>query len=152
MLPVYQSRQIGWLLIILVLTMILAISIATAGDPEEGPPIWFYPMMLLVVLPFSIMTVTVTREYVRIAFLLGVPRRTIRLEDIRSCEPYRTVGIRRFMTRVKPMQGQYKLTGAGGVVIMRTEGIPITVSDPDPEKLAGTVAKVQERQRVLGRK
>jgi len=97
------------------------------------------------------MNVTVTREHVRITFLVGFPRKTVGIGDVKSCEAYRAEGLQRFQTQVKPSQGRSQLSGAGGVVIVRNKGIPLTVSDPEPDKIARAVARARAKHEQLGR-
>ncbi|MBC8423837.1 hypothetical protein H8E07_06910 [bacterium] len=150
MTPLYQSRQVSWFMIGMIAVMAVFFSIMIVKGTEEAPP-WFYPAILLIMLPFSTMSVTVTRVHVRIAFLLGWPRRTIRIGDLKSCETYRAKGLQRLATRIRPFQGTYQMTGGGGIVLVRHKGIPITISDPEPDKLARAVTRARDKHEQLGR-
>ncbi|MBU0742503.1 hypothetical protein KKG45_00160 [bacterium] len=150
MTPLYQSRQVAWWVIGMIVVMTVFFTFIATNRTAEAP-IWVYPAILLVMLPLCFMTVTVTREHLRIACLLGVPRKTVRIGDIRSCEPYRAKGIQRFAAQIKPFQGRFQMTGAGGVVINRNRGIPIMVSDPEPDELARAVARAREKHDRPGR-
>ena len=151
MTPLYESRQVGWFIIGMTLVMMIFLVVVSTMSSESDVPIWLYPFILLSLLPFSVMKVTVTREHLRVSFLLSLPRKTIRIGDIQSCETYHATGLQRFQTQVKPFQGRFQLTGAGGVVVHRIKGIPITISDPEPEKLARAVARAQGKHAKHGK-
>ncbi len=151
MTPLYQSRQVSWFLIGMAVVLTAVILALTTRSGESELPLWFYPIYLVIFLPFSVMDVTVTREHVRVAFLLRVPRKTVPIGDIKTCEPYRAQGMQRLVVQVKPIQGDFKLTGGGGIVLTRHRGTPITISDPQPEKLARAVARARGHQDKSGR-
>jgi len=140
MTSLYQSRQVSWIMIGTVLVMGIFLAFILMNRTSEDPA-WPAPVVLLLALPFSTMTVTVTREHVRIAFLPGLPRKTVPIGEIRTCEPYRAKGLQRFVTQIKPFRGEFVMGGTGGVVVVRHKGIPLTISDPEPEKLARAVVR-----------
>ncbi len=146
MTPLYESRQVGWFVIAMTLIMMIFFAVIAVMSPESDMPVWVYPIFLFVMLPFTVMTVTVTREHVRVNFLLALPRKTIKIKDIQTCEAYHATGVQRLQVQVKPLHGRFQLTGAGGVVVHRIKGIPVTISDPEPEKLARAVARAQGKQ------
>lgn len=147
MTPLYESRQVRWFPIGMVVVMLIFCAVISTMTEGEPVPWWVYLMLPVLVLPFSVMSVRVTREHVRVSFLLTLPRRTIPIADIRSCEPYRAQGLQRLQTQVKPLHGRYQLKGSGGGVITPTRGIPIHISDPEPEKLARAVERARGKAR-----
>jgi len=141
MTPLYQSRQIAWWLIIMVV-VVVTVTYTLTYRSGETPPAWVFPVWVAMILPFSAMTLTVTREHLRVTFLLGLPRKTVKIEDIKSCDTYRAEGLRRLAVQIKPFQGQFQMSGKGGIVIVRRKGMPLTISDPEPEKLVRAVVRV----------
>ena len=150
MTPLYQSRQFGWKILLLLLPALIVMRIATLNDPAEAPPVWMWPLLLLIMVPFSVMTVTVTREHLRVAMLLGIPRRTLRIEEIREITPYELTGWLRFNVHVKPLQGEFRLGGRVGVTVTPVKGLPLTLSDPDPKRLIKAVEKARARYDQVG--
>ena len=149
MTPLYRSRQISWFLLVFMAAMIVFIAIMNRSEPADPAPWWIFPAMAAIPLAFSTMTVTVTREEIRVRFPLGVPRRTIPIARIRACEPFEARGLARWRVGVKPLEGRYVMRGGRGVVLTLDRGIPLTISAPDPERLAKAVAKARERHEHL---
>ena len=147
MTPLYESRQVGWFPLVMVAFMMIAFTVIGATTEGEDVPWWTYVVVVCTIGPMSVMTVCVTRKHVRVHFLIPLFRKTIQMTDIRSCEPYRVEGLGRLQCQVKPLQGRFQLTGSGGVVITRDRGLPIHISDPEPEKLARAVQRARERSR-----
>lgn len=150
MTPLYSSRQFGWKILLLTTPALILMAIATRNDPAEAPPLWLWPLMVLILVPFSAMTVTVTREHLRVAMLLGFPRKTVRIEDIGEITAWEATGLQRFNVRLKPLQGEFRLGGRAGVTIVPKKGLPIHVSDPDPKRLLKAVEKARARSRQAG--
>ncbi len=151
MTPLYESHQVGWLVIMMASIMMIFLVVVTVMSPESDMPIWVYPFILLSMLPFSVMKVKVTREHLRVTFLLSLPRKTIRIDDIKACEAYHASGLQRFQVQVKPLHGRFQLTGTGGIVINRVKGSPVIISDPEPDKLAKAVARALEKNAKHGK-
>jgi hypothetical protein len=150
MTPLYTSRQFGWKISLLMLPALIILAIVTMKDPAEAPPVWMWPLLLLIVTAFSGMTVTVTREHLRVSMLLGYPRKTIRIEDIREITPFEATGWQRFNARIKPAHGEFRLGGRVGVTVTPSKGLPLTVSDPDPKRLIKAVEKARARYDQVG--
>lgn len=147
MTPLYESRQVGWFAFVMIAIMLIMFTVVGATTDGEPVPWWVYVMVVVLTAPMSVMTVRVTRQHVRVQFLFPLFRKTIKMSEIRSCEPYRAEGLGRLQCQVKPLQGRFQLTGSGGVVITCDRGLPIHISDPEPEKLARAVQRARERSR-----
>ncbi len=146
MTPLYESRQVGWWLLGMIVVMMVFIAVIDLTSTGDELPWWFYVMLPVVIIPFSIMTVRVTRRDVQVRFLLPIMRKTVPIEEIRTCEPYRIEGLQRLQCQVKPFQGRFQLTGGSGVIILREKGIPIHISDPNPAKLVRAVERARGRR------
>ena len=145
MTTLYRSRQVSWVPTAMVMMILVVAAVLSVGDQDDGAPWWFFAIVGLALIPFSVMNLTVNREHLRIVFLLGVPRCTVPIPDIVTCEIYEASGLQRLNFGVKPMQGRFQMSGSSGVLIARRRGVPITLSDPDPKKLSRAVAKARER-------
>jgi hypothetical protein len=132
------------------LPSLILMGIVTLNDRADAPPYWLWPLMLLLLVPFSVMTVTVTREHLRVAMLLGFPRRTLRIGEIREITPYELTGRLRFNVHVKPLHGEFRLGGRCGVTVTPVKGLPLTLSDPDPKRLIKAVEKARVRHQQAG--
>ena len=150
--PLHDERQFSLVAIILLPLVFGFILLADMMNPRESVPLWFIPVMILMMSCFMSMRVVVTRAHVRVSLTWGFPRKTIAIEDIRSFEVYERTGISALLgSKIKPSRGQWTMNGRTGLLIVPEKGIPVRISSNDPKRLRNAVRKAVERRRTIGR-
>ncbi len=143
MTPLYQSRQISWVMLGICIVMLVFIGVLSLGDPGEGAPWWVYTVMLATPVIFGVMTVTVTYEELKIRCLFGFPGRRIPISRIRSCATFQGRWLANLEAGVHPQRGEFRMSGRRGVVVTLDSGLPVIISAPDPDELLKAVEKAR---------
>jgi hypothetical protein len=147
MTPYYSDRQMSWFIILMPIVLFGTIVILDLNSPEDSSPIWVIPLMIMIFSAIASMSVSVDRKSLKIRMTYGLPRRTIPIERIRSCEVYFGGRLSFLQCKIKPTAGHFMMTGRGGIVLMLDKGLPVTISAKDPKKLAKAVEKAMSRQK-----
>ncbi len=143
MTPLYRSRQYNWAMLVIIAAMLVFIGVASSGDPEGGAPWWVYPFLILTPVALGAMTVTVTYQEVQVRCLLGWPRRSVPIAQVRACTTFERKWFSALDTGVRPGRGEFRLNGRRGVVLTLDSGLPVVISAPDPGELQKAVEKAR---------
>jgi hypothetical protein len=137
----YDQSQVAWLMVLILVASTIGMAITLWGQDEQIGGYVTIAMTTFIIVLFCRMRVTVDKTDLKIRFLLGLPRATVPLANIKNVETYKDKRMFGFGLKLKPSQGQYHMLGAGGVVVMRHEGGPLTISATEPERLKKAIDK-----------
>ncbi len=137
----YDRSQISWIMIVLLVASTIGMVIVLWDQDEQTGGYVTIAMMLLILVLLCRMRVTVDKTDLKIRFLLGFPRATVPIANIKTVETYQGKRQSWFGLKLKPSQGQYHISGAGGIAVMRHEGAPLMISSPDPKRLKSALDK-----------
>jgi hypothetical protein len=131
----YHHKQIGWIIISIILPALVIMMGATAGLPDYGPILLTVLIMLAAVALFYCLTISVNSRALEFSFGIGLIRRTIKLEELESAKQVRNPwycgwGIRRF-----GRGWLYNVSGLDAVELQLKNGKIIRLGTDEPEAL-----------------
>jgi hypothetical protein len=137
----YDQSQVSWFMIVLMVASTIGMIVVLWGQNEQTGGYVTIALMVFILVFLCRMRVTVDKSDLKIRFLLGFPRATVPLANIKTVETYHGKRQSGFGHKLKPSQGQYHISGGGGVAVMRHEGAPLMISSPDPKRLKSALDK-----------
>ena len=143
----YDQSQVAWIMVITILALIVWMIVKTWETSDAGGVYLPLGMVTFILLLLGRMRVTVDKANLCIRFLLGFPRATVPVTNIKNVETYQSKRQSGFGLKVQPSQGQYHVFGSGGVIVMRHEGAPLMISSPDPRQLKSALDKACARNK-----
>lgn len=140
----YKHTQIGYLIIIL----LLLISIAVFADINiigEPPLISFsiFAIMIAVLVLFSTLTVTITREQLRLHFGVGLIYKKFNMIDILSVKPVRNKIWWGWGIRLAPHGWLYNVSGLDAVELTLKNGKKVRVGTDEPKTLVRAIQRAE---------
>lgn len=145
MTPFYERTIVGtWLIgFMAIMAIIMYTLIAFSSDADEA---WWPPLLLIIVPLFlGVMRIAVTPKELRLRFWLGLPRRTVPIEDVEAYRVTRSLKETGFGIQLKPERGSYCMSGPSAVSILLKNGRTLTIGTPEPERLVKALDKARKR-------
>jgi hypothetical protein len=137
----YDQSQVSWIMIVIMVASTIAMVVTLWGQDDQTSGYVTIAVTVFILLLLCRMRVTVDKTNLKIRFLTGLPRATIPITNIKSVETYHGKMRSGMGLKLKPSHGQYHISGAGGVVVMRLEGAPLVISSPEPKRLKSALDK-----------
>lgn len=140
----YTHRQTGWLVIVALAIPTVASFVLTGLRPLVGIVVAVsYGILLLL---FHSLTVSVTRDSIRVAFGVGLIRKTVPLASVRGCRKVRNPwyygwGIHWFSGGVI-----YNISGFDGVELDLETGRRFRIGSDEPDGLETAIATALGRR------
>ncbi len=148
-MKLFYERNIvgtGIMIFMIVMSTFIGVTLMQSERPEGDATPWFVMAMpLLGIVIGGWMRVTVSAEELKLRFLLGVPRLTLKVAEIDALRPTRGWRATGFGASVSTSRGRYCIAGPSAVSILMRNGRTFLIGVPDPEKLAKAVERAKAR-------
>ncbi len=147
--PIYEHRQIGWVMLASAWAPILclaAIWIFTPSAQRSLPPFLVPGLAIataLVLVSFSSMSVAVTPTHVVARFGLGLPKRTVTIDDIASASIVRTHWYEGWGIHWTSRGMLYNVAGCEAVRLERANGRAIMFGTDEAKRLLAAIERAR---------
>jgi hypothetical protein len=134
----YRHRQIGTLLLwVLGIGAAINVALLLFSDPVSVKMIAVSALAMLVfsMILFGSLTVTVTRDSVKVWFGPGIIRKAVRLEDIRDSRVVRNPWYYGWGIRLTPNGWLFSVSGLEAVELDLASGLRFRIGTDEPERL-----------------
>lgn len=139
MSPLYRHTQPGWV-IGGSLAVVPLVILALMPREEAGIPLLLVAVIAaLGLLIFSALTVEVNREAIRIWFGIGLVRKTVPLERVRSWRPVRNPWYVGWGIRLAPGYTMWNVSGLSAVELVLADGRRFRIGTDEPEALSRAI-------------
>ena len=133
----YRHTQFGW---VMLYSLLVAVAVAAAIASVVPSPRWsilavLIPVLLITLVLFINLTVMVDGRAVRIAFGIGLIRKTFPLEDIRTVQPVRNQFWYGWGIHLTPRGWLFNVSGFEAVELEMKNGRRYRIGTDEPEKL-----------------
>lgn len=144
MFPHYRHTQIGWVLLAVLagLGAFVHFQLQRGGVPQAWLPLAILGLALVLM---GTLTVEVGREGVRVAFGVGLIRKTIPLADIAAFQPVRNPWIAGWGIRLIRGGQLWNVSGLDAVELALRDGRFFRIGTDEPEALARALATATGR-------
>lgn len=141
MSEVYRHTQIGWVILLVLGGVILAISLAYFNKPHHADWIGYSILAVLGVAAvlFSTLTVIIRDSSIHIRFGPGLIRKEFALKEIEGCRIVKTPWYYGWGIRKIPKGRLFNVSGLMSVELTMKDGMKYRIGTDDPEKLAQAV-------------
>lgn len=141
----YKHTQVGYLVVILLLFIAGAIftGISISGEPVEIGFSIFVIMIGMLAL-FSTLTVTVTREHLRLYFGVGLIRKKFAIKDILSYRKVRNKVWWGFGIRLTPHGWMYNISGLDAIELTLSNGKTVRVGTDQQKELMRALDRAKQ--------
>ncbi len=151
---VYQHRQTGWAMLLIgcIPAAGVALQFALVAPAQRSLPpavfIFLSMAMAFVLLVFTSLSLTITRDDLRVRFGIGIVRKTIALDDIVDAVVVRTHWYEGWGIRRTRRGMLYNVAGFDAVRLRLRNGRATIVGSDDAERLAYAIRRtIDERRR-----
>ena len=138
----YSNTQIGWVILVSVSAAIVAAAVITLVTKQF---VWVVPVVLIILLlalvNFSVLTVKVDRERVRLYFGPGLVRKSFLLSEVVSSRVVTNPWYAGWGIRLGPDGWLFNVSGLRGVEIETRGGTRCRIGSNEPEKLDARIKK-----------
>jgi hypothetical protein len=131
----YHHKQIGWIVIAIILPIIVVMLAATAGLPDYGPMLLTVLIMLAAVALFYCLTISVNSRALQFSFGIGLIRRTIKFEEMESAKQVKNPWYCGWGIRWFGKGWLYNVSGLDAVELQLKNGKLIRLGTDEPEAL-----------------
>jgi len=142
--PHYRHTQVGWVLLAVLLGLgaFVYFQLQRDGVPQAWLPLGILGLALVLM---GTLTVEVGRESVRVAFGVGLVRKTIPLADIAAFQPVRNPWIAGWGIRLIRGGQLWNVSGLDAVELALRDGRFFRIGTDEPEALARALATATGR-------
>ncbi|RPI55673.1 MAG: hypothetical protein EHM55_07185 [Acidobacteria bacterium] len=135
----YRHTQVGWqVYAVLIPVTLVVVYMVVTHDPGEFAVL--LTILLLVFAVFGWLTVDIDVERLRIAFGIGLVRRSISLRTIRAFAPVRNRWYYGWGIRLTPHGILYNVSGLNAVELLLEDGRRVRVGTDEPDALVRALA------------
>ena len=131
----YHHKQIGWIVIAIILPIIVIMLAATAGLPDYGPILLTVLIMLGAMALFYCLTISVNSRALEFSFGIGLIHRTIKLEEMESARQVRNPWYCGWGIRWFGKGWLYNVSGLDAVELQLKNGKIVRLGTDEPEAL-----------------
>jgi hypothetical protein len=133
-MTLYKHTQVGWLLLVIVTTVVLILAFWTAINPIPSAIITISALVILLSL-FSSLTVVGDDKGVLFYFGPGIIRKRVSYEQIKSVSMVRNRWFYGWGVRWYGRGWLYNVSGLDGVELKLANGSQLRIGTDEPEKL-----------------
>ncbi|HVS11045.1 MAG TPA: hypothetical protein VMS76_14340 [Planctomycetota bacterium] len=142
----YEHRQIGYATIVALALGILVVLAVVAFAADDPAALWIAGLVALILacclVLFSMLSVSVSDDEVRVWFGLGLIRKRFRANEIRAVHAVRNRWWYGWGIRLTPHGWMFNVSGLDAVEIERTDGKRFRIGTDEPKKLEAAIRKV----------